>query len=148
MSPRILFFAENIEFTLKNKTQVRLWVEETVLKEGKRIKAINFIFCNDEYLNEINCKYLKHKKLTDVVTFNFSEEPKKIAGEIYISIERVVENALKFETEFINELHRVMIHGILHLIGYTDKTGKEKKLMRTKEDFYLGRRDRRDQVTW
>ena len=110
---------------------------ETVIAENKKLKDLNVIFCSDDILFEINRKYMKHNTLTDIITFNFGEEADDILGEIYISIERVEENAKKYKKQFENELHRVIIHGVLHLIGYKDKKSQEKKEMKEKEDYYL-----------
>ena len=97
---------------------------------------INYVFCTDNYLLDINLKYLNHNTLTDIITFNFCEN-KKISGDILISLDRIKENSSIFEQPFNKELYRVMIHGVLHLIGYNDKTSKEKERMRKKEDYYL-----------
>ena len=100
---------------------------------------INFIFCTDEYLGELNKIWLHHSTLTDIITFPFSEQEDTISGDIYISIERVQENARTFGDPAEKELKRVMIHGVLHLIGYKDKSPGEKKKMRQKENYYLSR---------
>jgi probable rRNA maturation factor len=139
MSACIHFFAENIQYSLRNKNLLRKWICAVILAERKMAGEINFVFCDDEFLSEYNVKYLNHKSLTDIITFPFGEEEHLIAGEIYISLPRVRENAVKFEVEFLNELHRVMIHGILHLSGYKDSSSGEKKQMRMKEDFYLAK---------
>lgn len=101
--------------------------------------SVNYIFCSDDYLREINIQYLKHKTYTDIVTFNYGTTD-QIEGDIFISVDRVKENAQKFNTELETELHRVIIHGVLHLIGYSDKSKTEKALMREKEDTYLSLR--------
>lgn len=101
--------------------------------------ALSYIFCSDKYLQEINNQYLKHRTFTDIITFNYGAE-EGIEGDIFISINRVKENANKFKSDFDTELHRVIIHGVLHLIGYNDKTKTEKALMREKEDTYLSLR--------
>jgi len=137
VSSGIRFFSENISFTIKQKALIRIWVLETVIAENKKLKDLNVIFCSDDILFEINRKYMKHNTLTDIITFNFGEEADDILGEIYISIERVEENAKKYKKQFENELHRVIIHGVLHLIGYKDKKSQEKKEMKEKEDYYL-----------
>jgi len=97
---------------------------------------LNYIFCSDTYLHKINLEYLKHDTLTDIITFDYSEK-KQISGDIFISIDRIKENAPKFNQSTDIELNRVLIHGVLHLLGYKDKTPKEKETMRAKEDFYL-----------
>lgn len=106
--------------------------------EKKNFGTLNYIFCNDAHLLQINREYLKHDTYTDIITFDYSEK-KIISGDIFISIERVTENAEKFKQPFEIELQRVMVHGILHLIGYNDKSSQEKETMRAKEDFYLKR---------
>ena len=111
-------------------------IVDFILREKRVAKEINFIFCNDDYLQKINKKYLQHTDLTDVITFDYSYE-KKLLGDIYISIERVKENALIFNSTFKSEIARVMIHGILHLIGYNDKSKIEKKRMREMENKFL-----------
>jgi len=101
--------------------------------------SINYIFCTDEYLSELNNKYLHHNTFTDILTFPDYSNPRKISGDIYISIERIRENAEKFQQPFSRELARVMVHGALHLLGYKDKTAKEREEMTWKEDYYLDR---------
>ena len=137
MSRKIFFFNEQVNFVLKNKGKIRWWISEVIRAEGEKRGIINFIFCNDIYLSGLNETYLKHTTLTDIITFPFTESGRNIAGDIYISIERVRENAILFNQLFEDEINRVIIHGILHLLGYKDKTKKEKLLMRTKEDYYL-----------
>ncbi|MBE8714100.1 rRNA maturation RNase YbeY [Sphingobacterium hungaricum] len=137
----ILFFNEGLEFTLKNKQKVRSWIFETIKSEGfKRVSELNFIFCSDAYLLEINQQYLNHDTFTDIVTFDSSEEEEVIAGDIFISVERTRENALKFGVTETAELHRVIIHGVLHLCGFGDKNKKDKELMTAKENEYLAKR--------
>jgi len=138
--PAINFFEEDISFTLKNKTLVKRWITDTILAEGYRLKELNYIFCSDEYLLQINQQYLNHDTLTDIVTFDNSEKPGLITGDIFISIERIQENAMKFKVSETDELHRVIIHGALHLLGYKDKTKTAKAEMTQKEDFYLTKR--------
>ena len=120
----------------KNNLCAKYKIVDFILREKRVVKEINFIFCNDEYLQKINKKYLQHTDLTDVITFDYSHE-KKLLGDIYISIERVKENALIFDSTFKSEIARVMIHGILHLIGYNDKSKIEKKRMREMENKFL-----------
>ena len=130
----IQFFQENIEFKLKNSLKLKKWIKSIVEIEKQKIIDLNFIFCNDEYLYQINVEYLNHDTYTDIITFDNSEEQGKIESDIFISIERVKENADKLKITFEQELHRVMIHGVLHLLGYKDKTKTDKQTMRTKED--------------
>src|ERR1700761_4506264 len=139
--PSINFFEEDIRFKLKNKTGVKQWIKATIEAEGYTLGELNYIFCSDQYLLQINQQYLDHDTYTDIITFDNSDKPKKIIGDIFISIERIRENAVKFETGFENELQRVIIHGALHLLGYQDKKPESKKLMTHKEDEYLGCRN-------
>lgn len=137
----ISFFSEDIDFTLKDKGKVREWIGDTVKLEGfKRIAELSFVFCSDEYLLDINKQYLDHDTYTDIVTFDSSEEEDVIAGDIFISIDRIEENASKFSVAERDELHRVIIHGVLHLCGYYDKKKEDKELMTTKENEYLAKR--------
>lgn len=136
----IRFFSEDTDFALKHPRKTSSWINQTAKKEKSSIKDINYIFCSDSYLLELNQDYLAHNTLTDIITFDYSTSKKELEGEIYISIDRISENAFKFKREFDEELHRVIIHGILHLIGYKDKKTQEKALMRKKEDTYLSLR--------
>jgi len=138
----ISFCVERVSFHRTHKQKVRDWVNRTVRNEGfKRISELNFIFCSDDYLLDINQQYLRHDTYTDIVTFDSSEEEEVIAGDIFISVERVQENARKFNVSETDELHRVIIHGILHLCGYLDKTKADKTLMTEKENQYLEKRN-------
>lgn len=139
--PAIQFFEEDISYKLKNKTAVRKWITDTIIAEGYKLSELTYIFCSDEYLLKINQQYLDHDTYTDIITFDNSEEDKLIIGDIFISIERIKENAAKFQVNEIQELHRVIIHGTLHLLGYTDKTKASKQKMTLKENFYLNKRD-------
>jgi len=137
----ISFFTEDITFTLKDKAKVRSWIGDTVKTEGfVRIGELNFIFCSDDYLLNINKEYLNHDTFTDIVTFDSSEDEEVISGDIFISVERTKENALKFGVSERDELHRVVIHGVLHLCGFLDKKKEDKELMTTKENEYLAKR--------
>ena len=129
----MITFNSETSFTLKNQNKLVKWIGDVVSSEGFQVGEINYIFCDDSYLNKINQEFLNHDTFTDVISFDFTLG-KEVGGDIFISIERVIENAEKFNEVFENELHRVMIHGILHFMGYKDKTKKEKTLMRTKED--------------
>ena len=135
--PLIEFFNEDVNFELSDPQKTILWIESIILKEDYNPIHINFIFCTDEYLHKINLQYLKHDKYTDIITFDQSEETKDIEADIFISIERVEENAHSLENTFDKELHRVMIHGVLHLMGYSDKLPSEQEAMRKKEDSCL-----------
>tara|TARA_B110000444_G_C18361839_1_gene376369 strand:+ start:101 stop:505 length:405 start_codon:yes stop_codon:yes gene_type:complete len=122
---------ENI--LLENKAN---WLDKVINNENKRTGEIVLVFCNDSYLLQKNIQFLKHDTLTDVITFDYSEG-EEISGDILISVDRVKENSEVFEVKFSSELDRVMVHGLLHLLGYKDRTKKDAKLMRQKEDFYL-----------
>jgi rRNA maturation RNase YbeY len=132
----IHFCTEDITFSLKEKLKHKAWLNEVAKQEGKKILELTYVFCSDEYLLQINQEYLNHDTLTDIVTFDNSEDPKKIEGDIFISIERVRENGYKLGTSE-TELERVMVHGLLHLLGYKDKKKEDKALMTEKEDFYI-----------
>jgi rRNA maturation RNase YbeY len=135
----IQFFSEGIPFVLNNKTATRKWLNAVVREEKKKSWYINFIFCGDDYLLELNRTYLKHETLTDILTFPYLDDPGVISGDIFISIERVKENAEEFRQEFQKELRRVMVHGVLHLIGYSDHGKKMKEIMTQQEDYYLAK---------
>ncbi len=132
----ISFSNQDITFVLKKKLEVRNWVRSILEREGKLAGELAFIYCSDEFLLGLNKQYLKHDTLTDIITFDYSEK-ELISGDVFISIERVKENAGLFSKTFDLELGRVMAHGVLHLAGYKDKTTERKKEMRTKEDLYL-----------
>lgn len=136
----ILFFNEDNAYRVREKLPLKRWVKATITSEGFRTGDINLILCSDAYLLDINKQYLQHDTYTDIVTFDNSERDDTIAGDIFISIDRVKENALKFGVPERDELHRVIIHGILHLCGYGDKRREDKKRMTEKEDFYLSER--------
>lgn len=129
----INFSNENIVFELKQKTKLKNWIETIIKKEKHSLGNLNYTFVSDESLLKINVDFLKHNTYTDIITFNYNEG-KKISGDIFISIERVKENAEKFDVSPEEELHRVMIHGVLHLCGYKDKSKSDSDLMRKKED--------------
>jgi rRNA maturation RNase YbeY len=139
VSHAIQFFSEGIPFILKDKAGIRKWLTLVIREERKKPWYINFIFCSDDYLFELNKTYLKHETFTDVLTFSYAEDNSIISGDIFISINRVKENAFDFDQDFDTELKRVMIHGILHLIGYKDHGKKEKKIMTEREDHYLSK---------
>jgi len=129
----VITFNSETSFTLNNQNKLVKWIGDVVSSEGFQVGEINYIFCDDSYLNKINQEFLNHDTFTDIISFDYTLG-KEVGGDIFISIERVLENAEKFNEVFETELHRVMIHGILHFMGYKDKTKKEKTLMRTKED--------------
>ena len=132
----IAFHSEGIDIKTLNLKRVSDWLSQTIRKEQKEIGNLNFVFSSDEYLLSMNQEYLNHDTYTDVITFNYVEN-NLISGDIFISAERVKENALLYSSNFTDELHRVIVHGVLHLIGYNDKTDREAQEIRAKEDFYL-----------
>jgi len=131
----IHFHTEDIGFTLKNKTRIKKWIVETIERKKREVGEINFIFCSDAYLLTINKQYLQHDTFTDIITFDYSKESISlpISGDIFISLERIKENAVTFSKTVEEELQRVIIHGVLHLLGYKDKTKSAKEEM-TKEE--------------
>ena len=138
---RINFFNEDTIYKLKQKSSTRLWISATINQEGFTLQELNFIFCSDNYLLNINQQYLKHNTFTDIVTFDNATKKGVIVGDIFISIDRIKENALAFSVTETDELHRVIIHGTLHLLGYKDKNKADKSLMTQKENQYLSARD-------
>ena len=135
----MITFHSLLEFELSFEKNVAKWIEFTIDQEGREMGEIAYVFCTDEYLLEKNIKYLKHNTLTDIISFDYSIG-ELISGDIFISIERVMENTDLLNVKFDNELHRVMIHGVLHFCGYKDKNRKDKNIMRSKEDYYLSLR--------
>ena len=133
----IEFHFENVNFDFPQAHQISQWILDTVGAEGKSISHFQFIFCTDSYLHEINLKYLNHDTFTDIITFPYVHNP--LESDIFISIDRIRENANTFGITFEKELYRVIIHGVLHMIGYSDKTQEDKKIMTQKEDQYLNR---------
>ena len=136
----VRFFTEDIDFKTRNKTRIKRWICDSITDHHKKVSSINYIFGSDKYVLEINKKYLDHDSYTDIITFDNSARKDYIEADIFISIERVEENANAMQIPFDDELHRVMIHGVLHLIGYNDKTDAEKEEMRKKENHYLALR--------
>lgn len=130
---QVNFFCEDVDFVLKNKSKIRTWIFTTIEQYQKKPQTINYIFCSDEHLRKVNIEYLQHDYYTDIITFDSSEIIYEIAGDMYISIDRVRENAKDFGVSFETELHRVLIHGILHLIGYQDDTDEGEAEMRILE---------------
>ena len=134
--PSVNFFQEDTTFKIKNKALLRNWIEQVVESEGQSIDQVNFVYCSDSYLLQLNRTYLKHDFYTDVITFDNNSIDSKshsIEADIFISIDRVRENAKNLHEDFYTELHRVMIHGILHLLGQPDKTKADKMQMRKRE---------------
>jgi probable rRNA maturation factor len=136
----IYYFNEDVGFTLNDEAATSDWIQNILYDESFVDENINYIFCSDSYLLQMNKEYLDHDTLTDIITFDNSEEEGHIEADIFISIERIKENAALLKKDFHEELLRVMIHGILHIMGYSDKTDKEKQVMREKEDACLSLR--------
>jgi len=130
----IHFFSEQIDFKLSHSLKVKKWIKTSVERHEQKLKEINFIFCDDAYLLQINQEYLQHDTYTDIITFDNSEKKGQIESDIFISIERVRENAQNLQIDFEQELRRVLIHGVLHLLGYKDKSKEQAQEMRAKED--------------
>jgi rRNA maturation RNase YbeY len=135
----VSFHSEQTDYSISNENQISDWLVSVCKKEGKTLAEISIILCSDDYLLEVNRKHLNHDYYTDVITFDYSESP-HVSGDIIISIDRVQENADSFGVEMVDELHRIIVHGTLHLLGYTDKTSSSKEEMTSKEDFYLSLR--------
>lgn len=136
MPQNINFFNQDLSYTLKQKKCIREWIKATAENEGKTIGEITYMFGSDDFILETNRQYLQHDYLTDIITFDYCEE-NILNGDIAISLERVRENAKTYKVSVEKELLRVLIHGILHLCGYKDKSKKEEAEMRSKEDFYI-----------
>jgi len=137
----IEFYSEDTAFEIQNSKAVSVWIGEVIAAEKKELKLLSYIFCSDEYLHKINVEYLNHDTLTDVITFPYGNPDDSIEGDIFISIDRIRDNAKTFKTTFEDELHRVIIHGALHLCGYGDKTEEDAKEMRRKENESLAIRN-------
>ncbi len=133
----IHFHSEDIDFKANQVQKTKNWIRNIIQEEGFILGEVNYIFCSDEYLHQINLEYLNHDTFTDIITFDNSDEDRQIEGDIFISIERVQENAQVFQGSFEQELRRVLAHGVLHLCGYLDKKPDDEKRMREKENFYI-----------
>lgn len=133
----VRYFTEDTDFKFKGKLLNNKWYKFVAESEVRKLGDINVIFCSDNYLLDINIKYLHHDYFTDIITFDYSEG-KTISGDLFISVESVNENAVFYKTEFEEELNRVLVHGVLHLIGYDDHSEEEIATMRSKENYYLG----------
>jgi len=131
----INFNYEN-DFQLENETKIAAWISSVIASEGCKEEEINYVFCDDDYLHKLNVEFLNHDTLTDIISFDYSMG-KILQGDIFISTERVADNANDFKVTFNEELHRVIVHGVLHYCGYKDKTEEDAKIMRSKENFYL-----------
>ena len=132
----IRFFSEDISFEFKSKLVTRRWLGAVAGSEMRRIGDINVIFCSDDYILDVNLKYLNHDYYTDIITFDYCEG-NLLSGDLFVSIDSVRENSEYYKTEFAEELNRVIVHGLLHLIGYDDHTEDDIAVMRSKEDYYL-----------
>lgn len=130
------FISEQVSFDCPNQESLEKWLTSVCSEENKQVGDLTYIFCSDEYLLNINQKHLQHDHYTDVITFDYSEN-NIVSGDLFISIDRVKDNAQKVGCPFIDELHRVMVHGLLHLLGYNDKTAEEKSEMRAREGHCL-----------
>ncbi|MFB9863010.1 rRNA maturation RNase YbeY [Rufibacter immobilis] len=130
----IEFFTEEVDFEVKNEEKVKEWLSEIISKYSFELESLNYIFCSDEYLHQMNVEYLEHDTLTDVITFDNSDFEGVIEGDVFISIDRIVDNAATFNITPEEELHRVMAHGLLHLLGFDDKSPEKQTIMRSKEN--------------
>lgn len=135
----VRYYCEDIKFLFKNKLANNRWLKLVAGSEIKTLGDISIIFCSDNYILDVNIKYLHHDYFTDVITFDYCEGD-RLSGDLFVSIDSVRENAIEFGTDFDEELHRVIVHGLLHLIGYDDHTPEDQKVMRAKEDYYLSLR--------
>ncbi|NNL16794.1 MAG: rRNA maturation RNase YbeY [Flavobacteriaceae bacterium] len=133
----MISFNYELEFKLTNKEVLSDWISSVISSEGLKEGVINYIFADDDYLHKLNVEFLNHDTLTDIISFDY-KVGKELHGDIFISVERVIENAKEFDVDFDDELNRVVVHGILHFCGYKDKTDEQKNLMREKENLYLG----------
>lgn len=136
----MISFNYETNFELTNPSALQAWITKTIAAEGFKVGEINYIFCDDDYLHKLNVEFLDHDTLTDIISFDYSVG-KELHGDIFISVERVADNAADFNTTFQDELHRVIIHGVLHYCGYKDKTEADEQQMRNKENQYLAQRD-------
>lgn len=135
----IYFFFDGVNASLKNRNKLKRFIEYIFRNENRTLEQLNFVFCTDQKLLELNNKYLSHNTYTDILTFDISEKEDKVVAEVYISVDRVKENANNFKTTFSEELHRVIFHGVLHLCGYHDQTSSQIKKIRNKESLYLNK---------
>ena len=137
----VSYFFEDTNFKFNRPRLTSQWLKFTAESEIKRIGQVNIIFCSDNYILDINQKYLQHDYFTDIITFDYCEG-KTLSGDLFISVDTVRENAIFYGTEFDDELNRVIVHGLLHLIGYDDHSEEDQKTMRSKEDYYLAQREK------
>ena len=140
MEHPIEFFSEDIAFELDNPDQVSDWIATVIAQHGRELSGLTYVFCSDDYLHQINVEYLDHDTLTDIITFDNADEEGVVESDIFVSIDRVKDNAQSLGIPFKDELHRVLIHGVLHLLGFKDKTDEQEALMRKQEDSCLSLR--------
>lgn len=133
------FFTEDRNYRLTQKSEVRNWLDRAASDHKKRVREVNYIFCSDHYLHSINKRFLRHDNYTDIITFDYAED-ERIRADVYISIDRARENATTYGVSVPDEVHRLLIHGLLHLLGYTDKKPDDKAQMTAKEEYYLSLR--------
>ena len=136
----VRYFNEDVKFVLRQKLLNNRWLKTVAGSEMKRLGNINIIFCSDNYILDVNLKYLQHDYFTDIITFDYCEGD-SLSGDLFISVDSVKENSIEYGTDFKDELNRVIIHGLLHLIGYDDHTVEETAVMRMKENYYLSLRE-------
>lgn len=136
-SDYISYFSEETDFSLSHPEHTSQWIHKTIIEENLDQGEVSIIFCSDDYLLKVNQEHLQHDYYTDIITFQYSSNP--VSGDLFISIDRIRENANDYGVSFDTELHRVIIHGILHIIGYKDKTIADVNLIRSKEDYYLSK---------
>lgn len=137
----VQFFTADVSYAVRDKEKIRNWLNLVASREKGTIEELNIILCSDGFLYRMNVEHLGHHTLTDIITFDYSTSRKCLTGEMYISIDRVRDNAKELKNSIKDELHRVMVHGLLHLCGYADKKKSESALMRLKEDGYLKKRN-------
>lgn len=136
----IQYFYEDTDFVFRGKTLNSKWLRLVAESEIKRIGSISVIFCSDNYILDVNQKYLQHDYFTDIITFDYCEGD-RLSGDLFISVDSVKENSIEYGTEFEDELNRVIVHGLLHLTGYDDHTDEDISVMRSKENYYLSLRE-------
>jgi len=136
----INFFLEDIQYRIRKLKLLRHWINKAVELENSTIEEITYIFCSDNYLHKLNIEYLEHDTFTDIITFQYNEENSALHSDIFVSIDRIKENSKLYNQRLLDEFHRIMIHGVLHLLGYKDKTPEEKQEMTDKENYYLSLR--------
>ncbi|MHA6248593.1 rRNA maturation RNase YbeY [Pontibacter sp. CAU 1760] len=140
MEHPIEFFSEDIDFELDNADQISDWIADIIEEHEQELNNLTYVFCSDDYLHQINVEYLDHDTLTDIITFNNADEDGIVEGDVFISVDRVRDNAFDLGVPFHDELHRVIIHGVLHLLGFKDKSDVDAELMRKQEDSSLSLR--------